>query len=174
MRTPGHRLWRRIAKWGPERMTLWVALVVAFLTLALLTHGEFLRPTQNGLYLAAQVVNARQDKAELTEQNRKLQALYEFLQTPAGKELAARSEVMALKPGERLIVLSEAAEKAKQPETLLTRTEQVCQRIGDAVVGEVRYAREVATVYSRVGQTPAEAAEPKSDAGSSQAKPASK
>ena len=142
-------------------MTPSVALVVALLILAVVTHGAFLNPTKNGLFLAIKIVHTRHQVAALAEDNRKLQELYQFLQTPAGKELAARSEVMALKPGERLIVLSEAAGKAKQqPMTVATRVQNGLQTVGEAFVRNLHLgdAREVLEVYSRVGQSPAEAA----------------
>jgi hypothetical protein len=136
-------------------------LVVALLTLALMTHGAFLHPTENGLFLAAQVVQARHQQAALAEQNRQLQRLYQYLQTPAGKDLAARSEVMALKPGERLIVLSEAAQKAQQPPTVAGRVQNGLQTAGKYV----DYGREVLAAYSRMGVSPAEAATVPSDSG---------
>ena len=156
-------LWPRLeraltARWGPRRMTMGAALLLALVALALATHGRFLRPTGYGLSLAAQVVDARYEEARLTDANRQLQAVYDFLQTPAGRELAARAEVRALKPGERLIVLSEAARQAKQPPaTLATRVQDGLQRAGDAVVADLRYAKEVFQVWSGVGQTAAEA-----------------
>jgi hypothetical protein len=129
------------------------ALLLALLVLALATHGRFLYPAGYGLSLAAQVVEARNEEARLLEQNQRLQEVHDFLQTPAGRELAARAEVQALKPGERLIVLSEAARQSPAPpQTVATRVQDGLQRAGEVVVSHLRYAREVLQVWSGFGQ----------------------
>lgn len=134
------------------RVTMGAALLLALLALALATHGRFLHPTGYGLSLAKQVVDARHEQAKIAQENRELQEIYEYLQTPAGKEFAARAEVMALKPGERLIVLKEAARQARQEPT------DLATRVLDSLDRNTRYAREVFQVWSGIGQSPAQAA----------------
>ncbi len=128
------------------------ALLLALLALALATHGRFLHPTGYGLSLAKQVVDARHEGAEIARENRELQEVYEYLQTPAGKEFAARAEVMALKPGERLIVLKEAARQTQQ------RPPDLATRVLDGLDRSARYAQEILRVWSGMGQSPAQAA----------------
>ncbi len=156
------RLWIRLerahtARWGPRRMTMGAALLLALLALALATQGRFLHPTGYGLSLAAQVVDARRSEADLNQQIRQLQEVYEFLQTSDGRELAARAEVQALKPGERLIILSEAARQAKEPQTVAERINQGLENVGEVVVDRLRYTKEVLQVWSGVGESRAEA-----------------
>jgi hypothetical protein len=146
-------------------MTMGAALLLALLALALATHGRFLRPTGYGLSLAKQVVDARYEAVDLAKQNQELQEVYEFLQTPAGKELAARAEVMALKPGERLIVFKEAAHKATQPPDLATRVLNGLDR-------NARYAQEILQVWSGLGQSPVEASPTKPGAAATGPAPA--
>lgn len=146
------------------------ALLLALLALALATHGRFLHPTGYGLSLAKQVVDTRHEGAKIARENRELQEVYEYLQTPAGKEFAARAEVMALKPGERLIVLKEAARQAQQ------RPPDLATRVLDSLDRNARYAQEVFQVWSGIGQNSAQAAPepPAQPAKQSPDKPAAK
>jgi hypothetical protein len=114
--------------------------------LALATQGRFLHPTYYGVTLSAQLIETRRQAAELTAENARLQAVLDYLKTPAGQELAARSDVMALKPGERLVVLSEAAQQAA-PETVSAQAGRQLTRFGDEVVSRLRYVGEVCKIW---------------------------
>jgi len=147
------RLRRRLMYLYRKRPLL-CALVLAVVVLALATRGGFLSPTYHGLVLAAQLVDSRAEESALAEQNARLQDVYEFLQTPEGQELAARAEVMALKPGERLIVLAEAAQEAKQrSRTVPDLVQDYLQRLGDSVVMRLSRAKQVFLVWTGVETT---------------------
>ncbi len=149
-----------------------VAALMAFGTDTMFTlNGGHIWP----LYDAArdqgmQVVDTRHEGAKIARENRELQEVYEYLQTPAGKEFAARAEVMALKPGERLIVLKEAARQAQQ------RPPDLATRVLDSLDRNARYAQEVFQVWSGIGQNSAQAAPepPAQPAKQSPDKPAAK
>ena len=155
MRRLWHRLQRGfVSRWVPRRMTMKTALLLALLALALATHGRFLRPTGFGLTLAGQVVDARDKEAALVEENRQLQEVYAFLQTPAGRELAARAEVLALKPGERLILLSEAARQAqKPPDTLAARMQGGMDSVKQLFDKKVERAKRIGAEWAHLGST---------------------
>lgn len=167
MGEPRPGLWQRITGWDSRRITPGAALVVALLILTGMTQGRFLNPTRNGMVMAWQVVQTRHKEADLEEENRKLQALYEYLQTPAGQELAARSEVMALKPGERVIVLSEAAEKAKAPDTVAKQVGDGLENAGKAFLKDIHWQdlQEVLAVYGSRSEKPAQVAAVPAEAG---------
>lgn len=144
------RLRTRLVNFYRKRPLL-CALLLAVGVLALATRGGFLAPTYHGMILAAQLVDSRSEESALADQNARLQEVYEFLRTPEGQELAARAEVMALKPGERLIVLSEAARQAKQrSRTISDVVQDHLQRLGDLVVMRLRRAKQVFLVWAGV------------------------
>ncbi len=134
------------------------ALLLAVGVLALATRGDFLSPAYHGMILAAQLVDSRSEESALADENARLQEVYEFLRTPQGQELAARAEVMALNPGERLIVLAEAARQAQQhSRTVPELVQDYLQRLGDSVVVRLRRAKQVFLVWAGVetGSVPA-------------------
>jgi hypothetical protein len=160
MGEPRAGLWQRITGWDSRRVTPGAALVVALLILAGMTHGRFLDPTKNGMVMAWRVVQARHYEANLEAQNRQLQALYEYLQTPAGQELAARSEFQALKPGERVIVLSEAAEQTQAPGTVAKQVQDGLGKAGTKFLQDIHWEdfQQMLTVYGSRSQKPAQVA----------------
>ena len=172
-------LWRRLERAylarGPRRMTMGGAFLLAMLALALATHGKFLHPAGYGLGMAAQVVHERKEAKRLSNENTELQEIWKFLQTPEGKELAARAEVMALKPGERLIVLKEAAAKAKaKPQTIHERVQGGLEVAGDWAGEKLSDAREIFEVWSGLGMASAEASTTPAPAKGAVATPAAK
>ena len=99
----------------PVRRTLWAALVFSFLVLVLTTHVKVFRPAWEGVVQAHQLYVAKQERVALEQENARLRDILHYLQTPAGRDLAVRGKVYAIKPGERLIVVRETAKPAPPP-----------------------------------------------------------
>jgi len=81
-----------------------VLLVVAVVSVIVGTHGQFLDPVCRALSLSCQLLHLRVGHQQLTESNEQLADVVAYLKTEDGQELAARSELGALKKGERLII----------------------------------------------------------------------
>ena len=81
-----------------------VLLVVAVVSVIVGTHGQFLDPVCRAISLSCQLLHLRIQHQHLAESNEKLADVVTYLKTEDGQELAARSELGALKKGERLII----------------------------------------------------------------------
>jgi len=81
-----------------------VLLVVAAVSLIGGTHGQFLDPVCRAISLSCQLLHLRIQHQHLAESNEQLAEVVSYLETEDGQELAARSELGALKNGERLII----------------------------------------------------------------------
>jgi len=81
-----------------------VLLVVAVVSVIVGTHGQFLDPVCRAVDLSCQLLRLRIQHQHLAESNEQLAEVVTYLETEDGQELAARSELGALKKGERLII----------------------------------------------------------------------
>ena len=81
-----------------------VLLVVAVVSVIVGTHGQFLDPVRRAISLSCQLLHLRVGHQQLAESNEQLADVVAYLKTEDGQELAARSELGALKKGERLII----------------------------------------------------------------------
>lgn len=81
-----------------------VLLVVAVVSVIVGTHGQFLDPVCRAISLSCQLLHLRIQHQHLAESNEQLADVVTYLKTEDGQELAARSELGALKKGERLII----------------------------------------------------------------------
>ena len=137
---PWSHLTERLSRYSQwPRLSTRLALLLAVFVLILGTHGRFLWPTYHGLRLARDLVDARSAEQSLAEANTQMRQVRDYLQTPQGKELAARSQVMAVRPGERVVVLHEPPpEPRSAPVELAERFQAGLQRTGDALMAQVR------------------------------------
>ena len=94
----GARWWRPSGK---------VLLLAALIALALATHGQMFTPVLRGLYLASEMVHLGDAHAQLRAENEALADSAEYLKTEEGRKLAARKELEALDPGERVVIIQE-------------------------------------------------------------------
>ncbi|NLO74395.1 MAG: hypothetical protein GX100_09860 [candidate division WS1 bacterium] len=124
----------------PLRATMWAALVFSFLVLVLTTHVKVLRPTLDSVLQARNLYYAQQREAALREQNARLKEIQEYLETPEGRDLAARGKVYALKPGERLILVEEPERSEATPLTWSGRVWEGLERTQNCLEGEARLA----------------------------------
>ncbi len=81
-----------------------VLLAVAVVSVIVGTHGQFLDPVCRAISLSCQLLHLRIQHQRLAESNEQLADVVAYLKTEDGQELAARSELGALKKGERLII----------------------------------------------------------------------
>ena len=97
---PQSGLLGRIRLRSPVRVLLAVAVVSVIVG----THGQFLDPVCRAISLSCQLLHLRIQHQHLAESNEQLAEVVTYLKTEDGQELAARSELGALKKGERLII----------------------------------------------------------------------
>jgi len=81
-----------------------VLLLVAIVSVIVGTHGQLLDPICRAVSLSCQLLHLRIQHQHLTESNEQLADVVTYLETEDGQELAARSELGALREGERLII----------------------------------------------------------------------
>lgn len=130
---------------GPRRIGMRASLVVAFLAVVLATRFQALVPTYQAILRAGELYVAECEQRQLERENERLRAILAYLRTPAGQELAARSKVAAVKPGERLIIVEEGA--PPEPVRRLTVSERIrvrLERTGDQLVAAGHVAAYVA------------------------------
>jgi hypothetical protein len=128
----------------PKRMTMYAALVFSFLCLIVATRFRVLIPAYDGLVRARDLYVAERQRLDLERENTQLQAIYAYLQTPEGQELAARGKVYAVKPGERLLLVEDGTPAPPRPLTLSERLRQRLEWTGDSIVAGGRAATFVA------------------------------
>ena len=102
---------------SPGRILLLIALIV----LMLATHGRIFHPAYRVVTLSRELLRLRRQSEQLTKQNKELEEAAAYLDTAAGQELAARSELGALKPGERLIITSPSEKPSPVPSVSLSQ-----------------------------------------------------
>ena len=119
---------------GPRRITMRASLVIAFLAVVLATRFQALVPTYQAILRGGDLYAAECQQRELERENARLRAILDYLRTPSGQQLAARSKVAAVKPGERLIVVEEGAEPQPRPLTISERLRGGLERMGDGIV----------------------------------------
>ena len=90
-------------------------LLAALVALALATHGQMFTPVIRGIYLASALVHLSDAQEQLHAQNEALANSAEYLKTNEGRKLAAREELEALEPGERVVVIHEPPPSAPHP-----------------------------------------------------------
>ena len=90
----------RIRLRSPHR----VLLVVALTALLVATQGRLLTPIGRAVCLSTELLKLRCERQRLVEENGQLAEVATYLKTEDGQELAARSELGAVKKGERLII----------------------------------------------------------------------
>lgn len=98
-----------------------VLLIVALVALMFGTQGRIFHPAYRALYLSCQLLHLRTESEQLAQQNAQLTDAVAYLETDAGQELAARSELGALEPGERLIITSSPPPAPVSPSTSLSQ-----------------------------------------------------
>ena len=81
-----------------------VLLVVAVVSVIVGTHGQFLDPVYRAISLSGQLLHLGGEYQRLAETNEQLAEAVRYLETEDGQELAARSELGALREGERLVI----------------------------------------------------------------------
>jgi len=81
-----------------------VLLVVALVALLAVTQGRFLTPICRAVHLSGELLCLRSEHQRLVEENEQLAEVATYLGTEDGQELAARSELGAVKEEERLII----------------------------------------------------------------------
>jgi len=81
-----------------------VLVAVAVVSVIVGTHGQFLDPVCRAMSLSCQLLRLRIEYQHLAESNEQLADLVTYLKTEDGQELAARSELGALRKGERLVI----------------------------------------------------------------------
>ena len=109
--------WRRLRLRSPGR----VLLVVALVSLLLGTHGAILSPIGRAFSLSCELLRLRSTHGRLAQQNAKLADVAAYLETDEGQELAARSELGAVRKGERLIVTTPPPPPATPPPATLSQ-----------------------------------------------------
>ena len=109
--------WRRLRLRSPGR----VLLVVALVALLLATHGAILSPIGRAISLSCELLRLRSTHGRLAQQNAKLADVAAYLETDEGQELAARSELGAVRKGERLIVTTPPPPPATPPAATLSQ-----------------------------------------------------
>ncbi len=100
-----------------------VLLVVAVVSVIIGTHGQFLDPVCRAISLSGRLVRLRTQYQRLAERNEQLAEVVSYLKTEEGQELAARSELGALKKGERLIICQ------PPPSSVATGPVSIAQRV---------------------------------------------
>ena len=100
-----------VRRWRPTGKAL---LLAALIVLMLATHGQVFTPAVRGLYLCAELLHLRQARQQLCYDNEALADSVAYLQTDEGRKLAARHELEALEPSERVVVIKEQQD-ASQP-----------------------------------------------------------
>jgi hypothetical protein len=126
-------------------------LVLSLVALALATQARIFLPIYHGLRLAAGLVESNSEAAELSEQNRELEEVRDYLRTPPGQELSARAEVHAARPGERIVLLQEApsaAARTLRPVTLAERVQGALQQVGEKATAGLRTASRVLATWA--------------------------
>ncbi len=98
-----------------------VLLVVAVVSVIVGTHGQFLDPICRAISLSCQLVHLRIEHQHLAESNKQLAEVVAYLETEDGQEIAARSELGALKKGERLIICQPRQSTASRHLTISQR-----------------------------------------------------
>ncbi len=81
-----------------------VLLVVALVALLVATQGRFLTPIYRAVHLSGELLCLRSEHQRLAKENEQLAEVVTYLGTEDGQELAARSELGAVKKDERLII----------------------------------------------------------------------
>lgn len=109
--------WRGIHLRSPGRILLLIALIALMLG----THGRIFHPAYRVVTLSRELLQLRRQSEQLTKQNKELEEAAAYLDTAAGQELAARSELGALKPGERLIITSPSEKSTPTPSDSLSQ-----------------------------------------------------
>jgi len=97
---PQDSMLHRIRLRSPHR----VLLVVVLAALLVATQGRLLTPIGRAVCLSTELLGLRCEDQRLAEENRQLAEVAAYLKTEDGQELAARSELGAVKEGERLII----------------------------------------------------------------------
>ncbi len=109
--------WRGFRLRSPGR----VLLVVALVSLLLGTHGAILNPIGRAISLSCELLRLRSGHGRLAQENAKLADVAAYLETDEGQELAARSELGAVRRGERLIASAPPPAPAVAPSATLSQ-----------------------------------------------------
>lgn len=134
-------------RWRPTGKLM---VLVAVVALALATHGQIFMPAIRGLYLACELLYLRDAYGQLGADNATLAASAAYLETEEGRRIAARSELGALEPGERVVVIREQQHHREPPPSSLPQRLQTW--LGQRWAGASRVvAQAVATVRLWIG-----------------------
>jgi len=114
-----------------------VLLIVALVALMFGTQGRIFHPAYHAIRLSCQLLHLRSKSEQLTQQNDQLADTVAYLETDAGQELAARSELGALRPGERLIITSSPPPRPVSSSASLSQLVHGCLTRAHAVVNDV-------------------------------------
>ncbi len=136
----GSSVWR----WRPNGRAM---VVIAIVVLVLATHGRILNPVIRGLGLAIELLGLSDEHQQLQAENEALAQSTEYLKTTEGRELLARSELGAVEPDERLIIIrkDETSSSIASPSlsqrlrSWLARNKQAMGRVTHEVVGGVKW-----------------------------------
>jgi len=133
-------------------------VLVAVVALALATHGQIFMPVIRGLYLANELLYLRDAHNQLGADNASLAGSAAYLKTDEGRELAARSELGALQPGERVLVIRSQQDRPQpSPPSLPQRLHRwLGQRWADAN-RSVEQAIAAVQLWIGVGRKPLQA-----------------
>ena len=130
---------RRLGLRSPGRYLFVIALVA----LVLGTHGRIFNPIYRAFALSCELLHLRGEHQRLVEENGELTDWVQYLQTDAGQELMARSELGAVKKGERLIITS-SPEPLPPPRATLPQLVHRCLTRGQEVIdGATEYLVEL-------------------------------
>ncbi len=147
---------RRIRLRSPARVLLVVALVSVFVG----THGQFLDPVCRAVSLSSQLLYLRIQYQRLVQNNKRLADVAAYLETEEGQELAARSELGALKKGERLVICQPSPSTVSQSLSISQRLHRSLSRGHQAWHNTVSYVGElVACLFSTSGPSLPDASE---------------
>ncbi len=152
---------RRLGLRSPGRYLFVIALVA----LVLGTHGRIFNPIYPAFALSHKILHLRGEHQRLGEENEELADWVGYLETDAGQELMARSELGAVKKGERLIITS-SPEPLPPPRATVSQVVHHCLARGQEVMDSCgRYLGEVGKCLFGVadGSPPPVAADSKTE-----------
>ena len=121
-----------------------VLLVVALVSLLLGTRGAILSPIGRAISLSCELLRLRSSHGRLAQENAKLDDAAAYLETDEGQELAARSELGAVRKGERLIVSTPPPPATLPSATLSQLLQGWLTRSHEAVNRVAGYCRDLA------------------------------
>ena len=139
-----------LKRWRPSGK---VILLVALVALGLATQGQIFTAVIRGVYLAAELVQLRQTHQQLASDNKTLSDTASYLETAEGRKLAARSELDALEPGERVIIIHEEPGPPPRPPSLPHRVQVWLAQRRQGGSHSVHQAIAIIKYWLGVGQT---------------------